>query len=240
MTISQTFRKTALAATVAASALAMGAGAASAATFGFIPGPDVVGEPNNGVDDIYSGATSVGGYFGGALYLIGGPATVTAEYFGSEASFINTFTLGAEASIDTPGISGEGEWYATGSGITRSIAVAANSLIDFFFTYNSTGAGAGIVANGSNPDDASGEAGPNFFVTFVTCTGDVTATSGTCVDIWLDDEGASDDDNHDDMMIRLSVKGGSIGLIPVPASVPLLLTGLAGLGLISRRRQKKS
>ncbi len=98
--------------------------------------------------------------------------------------------------------------------------------------------------NGSNPDDSSGTSNVNFFATLVTKSDGTAAnglgTSGLTWDLWFDDGGASNDDNHDDMAIRISVSAGSISQVPVPAAGLLLLTALGGLGVARRRKQKDS
>lgn len=53
----------------------------------------------------------------------------------------------------------------------------------------------------------------------------------------LDDGGAGDDDNHDDLPVLISVEGGTISTVPLPAAAFLLLGGLAGLGFVSRKRK---
>jgi hypothetical protein len=213
-------------------ALTLAAGAASAFTVGTIPG----GAPasNNGIGPVY-GLGTVTGYYGANLALLGGSATVTVEYLGAEAGFKNTFSFGGSELFATPG--GAGPWKpAAGS---TDVAGVGPGLLDFVFNVNGAALPVGFAANGSNPDGSGPSSPANFFVTF-NPLGDGLATSGQTVDLWFDDGGAGPDDNHDDMLIRLSVTGGSISIVPVPASVPLLLTALGGLGFMARRKRKSA
>lgn len=203
------------------------ASAASALTLGDIPGGIAV---NNGLQPVYGSGAPVQGYYGAQLYLLGGPADVTVEYFGNEAGFQNQFDFDTtDATVEFTGVGSANSWNTTGAGSVLFSNVGSG-LLDFAFTTPS-----GAIANGANPDGAVLNTA-NWFVTFKPSTGE-TATSGTIVDLWLDDNGAGPDDNHDDLMIRLTVDGGTIGIVPVPASIPLLLSGLAGFGIFARRRK---
>ncbi len=109
----------------------------------------------------------------------------------------------------------------------------SSGLLPFSFSSS----GGGTATNGSNPDGSVEPSPINFFVSI---TANPSATSGQSLDLWLDDNGAGPDDNHDDMMIRLSIDQGSISTVPLPAALPLMISGLAGLGLIARRRKRET
>ena len=86
---------------------------------------------------------------------------------------------------------------------------------------------------------------PNFFATLAsgplfsnldTNINGVTPGSGTTLWVALDDGGAGPDDNHDDMVVRLSILGP--GTFQVPdggATLTLLGCALMGLGALRRR-----
>lgn len=217
-----------------ACAVAMTAGAASAATtYGYIPG----GSANNEALDHFDlgtgvdGSRELGGWYGAQLYLIGGPTTIEVEIMGYEAGFTNKFSFGGDSFS-----SGGGTNF--GSLDMWSVANVASGLLGFSFgTDGGGGSGAGTVANGANPNN-NGTAFPgiNFFVSFVN---DSKASSGQAVYLFFDDDGANIDDNHDDLVVKLSINKGSIGIapIPVPAAGLLLVGALGGLAALRQRKR---
>jgi hypothetical protein len=204
-----------LAATALAAAAAFGS-TASATTYGTIGGP--------GGGNEYLGDDILGGYFGGDLYLVGGPASITVTIIGSEAGYNNSFTFG-------------GVTYSTGGGTNSfndlgvfswDVVGVTSGLLDFVF---STNGGAGSVANGSNQDNLPSI--PNFFVSFLP---DPTSSFGQSLLLFLDDGAGNGTDNHDDLIVRLDLNGGTIAPVPLPAGGLLLIGALGGLAALRRRK----
>lgn len=221
--------------------LAFGVGQAQAAYIGTTP------NTNNVI-----GTTE--GIFGADLFLIAGANTsITIEFLGKEAGYTNTFYV-------TDALLGEQLIYSTASYLNSSnypsppgsgfpagqdatTRLMSPGLMGFRF--GSDLGNPGSVTNGSNinPDGAH----MNFFLTLGTFAvspsefqGDrtidgVTAFSGNVVILALDDSGAGPDDNHDDMVVRLSITNGSFGVPDGGATLMLLGGALLGIGALRRR-----
>jgi hypothetical protein len=214
--------------------------------------------PRVGDNDVFGleSSDSIDAYFGTTLSIAGMTgsqnAVITVEYIGKEATWVNGFEGGGTGSFstDTNTLGNKIQWMQN-----------SNGTIDFEFITNEGTAtpDSASVANGFNPNDKDGLAGAmNFAIVklesdWTIDNDDLTAgdnkilsalPDGTVLKaglyILLDDFGGGNDDNHDDMVLRISARiGNNLQPVPEPGSLLLMGLGLTSLGAaVSRRRRK--
>lgn len=173
------------------------------------------------------GLSSLGGYYGSQIRLAE-DAQVTYTLFGYEASYRNRFVAGGD--VFDKGTAHKAFDLAGLGSFTQS---AKAGLLDFSFLTNG---GRNSIVNGNeniNNAGLGGKRNPDFFASIA---GDPSATSGNSVWLFLDDLGAGPDDDHDDMVVRIDVGSVPLAAVSLPAGILLMGTGIAGFGLVRRRR----
>ncbi len=206
----------------AIASMALAIPAAAAVTFNVGIGSPVDTIPGN--NNFQSNLNAAGLYLytaGGATISLSGKATVTFEFLGSESGFSDSFSARAGAI----GISENSSFTAWNPVALGSLVYNAGSINDWIFTSaggaQNKGIGSlefgiflprGAVANGSY--------------------------SSNVLYLGFDDQITGDDDNHDDMIIRVTAEDfGGQGVVPEPASWAMLIAGFGLVGAVSRRRR---
>jgi PEP-CTERM motif len=160
----------------------------------------------------------------GTSISLTGPATLTFEYIGSESGYRNKFTVtGVSGFSYQEGSGGLEAWNAAGVDFGTALAYPGGAITNWQFS------------SPGKPTPGPFGLGTEQFGVFLPGR---VAFSSNVIYLGYDDEPGSDDDNHDDMIIRITAvgNGGPLGGVPEPASWAMLIAGFGLVGAAQRRR----
>jgi hypothetical protein len=207
-------------AAIATAALAMPA--AAAVTFNVGIGAPVQGIPgNNNFQGNLNGLGLFNYTAGGASITLSGKATVTFEFLGSESGFNDNFSAGGGAIF----VSENTAFTAWNPVNLGSLVYNGGPISDWIFSSNNGAQNKGI-----------GTLEFGIFLPRGAQAGGSYASN--VLYLGFDDQIVGDDDNHDDMIIRVTAEDfGGQGGVPEPASWAMLIAGFGLVGAMSRRRR---
>lgn len=168
---------------------------------------------NEFAGDVNSLTFNVGGNLRSSF---AGSFDVTFTFLGKESAWTNTFKVGS----DTLSTSS-----AVGASFTKHYDLNGGDVFGFDFL---SAQGGGFVSNGSNSsilDTLS------FATLLLPGPAEFKGVDYAAILFFDDTGGDPDDDNHDDLVIGVSVD------VPEPSSIALLMSGLVGM-FAARRRLK--
>jgi len=183
-------------------------------------------------DGIVAGSTVVTYFLGpGAvtdgLFVTPHLVNIKFDYMGKEAGYTNgTFLFGGtqlfSSATSTPGVS---------TATVSNYDVNPTGLVPIYFQTNCGGSCNRIAQNG-------GPINSDLGIAFAKVTNSIYYA-------FFDDGGAGPDRDWDDMVVRITVSDvpqqtPPPPAVPLPASLPLFAGGLGLLGLLARRRKKKT
>jgi hypothetical protein len=200
--------------------LALGAVSPNAAPLLQVNGGSAYVTPPSGGDGITGNQIipNTPGVVGGQMVALSA-VTLTFTFIGYEASWVDNFLVNG-VQVFQNSTSAVGDTY---------VVTVGAGVLDFGFDTNVNGGGVS-VSNLNPPPNSSDFV--DMFYGRCDKSGASTADVGQSFCISPDDGGLGPDDNHDDLVVKVS----AVPAVPEPASIAIFGAAIAGLGLLRRRR----